>query len=144
MAEALPGLKRHKMNDAEYNETNELLRSDTSKDSVLYTQNTEVGTNEEDTDQDRDEMIPSDPDVPSELLKVYYCGCGPCHPNWLQWFAKKKIFTLLLSLFAFLEGAVVSGKDIVLFSDLPERKSFPQVSLGTRLARMTSIFTIKV
>lgn len=127
------------MSDVEYNETRELLLSDATKDNMLYTQNTEVETNEEDTDQDRDETIPSDPDVPSELLKVYHCGCGPCHPKWLQWFAKKKVFTLLLSLFAVLEGAVVSGKDIVLFPDLPERKCFPLVSLGTRLVKMTSI-----
>lgn len=103
------------MSEVEYNETHELLLTGASKDNMLYTQNTDVETNEEeDTDQDGDETIPSDPDIPSELLKVYYCGCGPCHPNWLQWFAKKKIFTLLLSLFAVIEGAVVSGKNIVL------------------------------
>ena len=47
--------------------------------------------------------------VPPDLLKRYYCGFGPCRPKWLQVMANKKIFTLLLCLFAFLQGAVVSG-----------------------------------
>ena len=48
--------------------------------------------------------------VPSDLLKPYYCGFGICRPKWLQVFAKKKFFTFLLCLFAFLQGSVVSGK----------------------------------
>lgn len=49
--------------------------------------------------------------VPPELSKRYYFGCGPCRPALLQWlFARKKFFTLLLCCFAFLQGAIVSGK----------------------------------
>ncbi len=48
-------------------------------------------------------------EVPNEFLKTYYCGCGPCHPSWLQFFAHKKFFTFLLCLFAFIQGSLVSG-----------------------------------
>ena len=41
--------------------------------------------------------------------KVYYCGIWACHPEWLQVFAKKKVFTVLLFLFALVEGAIISG-----------------------------------
>ena len=47
--------------------------------------------------------------IPPELLETYYCGCGPCHPRFLQIFANKKFFTFLLSVFTLLEGAVMSG-----------------------------------
>ena len=50
------------------------------------------------------------PPVPPELLKTYYCGFGPCHPKWLQFFARKKVFTILLCAFAFIQGSIVSGK----------------------------------
>ena len=48
-------------------------------------------------------------EVPIEFLKPYYCGCGPCHPSWLQFFAHKKCFTLLLCFFSFVQGSLVSG-----------------------------------
>ena len=48
--------------------------------------------------------------VPPDLLKTYYCGCGPCHPKWLQIFARKKIFTFLLCIFSFLQSGLVSGE----------------------------------
>ena len=48
--------------------------------------------------------------TPPDLLETYYCGCGPCHPKYLQIFANKKFFTFLLSVFTLLEGAVQSGK----------------------------------
>ena len=51
--------------------------------------------------------------VPAELLKTYYFGCGPWHPQWLQWlFARKKFFTFLLCCYAFLQGAIVNGKSV--------------------------------
>lgn len=48
--------------------------------------------------------------VPPEMLKEYYFGCGPLRPKWLQVFARKKVFTILLCGFAFLQGAIVSGE----------------------------------
>lgn len=49
-------------------------------------------------------------EVPSDLQKAYYFGCGPCHPKWLQFlFAKKVFFTFLLSVFSFLQGGIISG-----------------------------------
>ena len=49
--------------------------------------------------------------IPPELSKTYYFGCGPCHPHWLQWlFARKKVFTFLLCCYAFLQGAIVVGE----------------------------------
>ena len=41
---------------------------------------------------------------------THYCGILACHPTWLQVFAKKKVFTFLLFLFALVEGAIVSGR----------------------------------
>ena len=44
------------------------------------------------------------------LTKKYHFGCGPCHPNCLKvLFAKKKFFTLLLSLNVLLQSTLVSG-----------------------------------
>ena len=55
------------------------------------------------------------PDSPSATLsstptRVYYFGCGPCHPRWLQVLANPKVYTFLLCLFVVVEGAIVSGK----------------------------------
>ena len=51
--------------------------------------------------------------IPAELLKEYHFGCGPWHPQWLQWlFARKKFFTFLLCCYAFLQGAIVNGKSV--------------------------------
>lgn len=40
----------------------------------------------------------------------HFFGIGPCHPKFLQIFASKKFFTFILCTFAFVEGALVSGK----------------------------------
>ncbi len=45
-----------------------------------------------------------------DLLKQYYFGCGPCHPKWLQFFAKKKFFTFLACCFTCLHSGSVSGQ----------------------------------
>ena len=42
--------------------------------------------------------------------KVYYFGCGSCHPKWLQCFADGKFYTFIFCLFVIVEGAIVSGK----------------------------------
>ena len=42
--------------------------------------------------------------------KVYYFGCGSCHPRWLQCLADGKFYTFILSLFVIVEGAIISGK----------------------------------
>lgn len=60
-------------------------------------------------DETEQDIIVTSP-VPPELLKTYYCGFGPFHPKWLQFFAKKKVFTILLCTFAFIQGSIVSGK----------------------------------
>jgi hypothetical protein len=52
-------------------------------------------------------------DVPPELTKRYYFGCGPFHPKWLQIFVSKKLFTFLLCCFAFIQGSIVSGELIL-------------------------------
>ena len=39
----------------------------------------------------------------------FFCGCGPCHPPWLQWLRDARVFTALLCLFSTIEGALVSG-----------------------------------
>ena len=49
------------------------------------------------------------PSAPPDLLKTYYFGCGPCHPKWLQVFAKKKFFTFLFFSFTCLLASVASG-----------------------------------
>ena len=62
------------------------------------------------TEQSQTEAA-SEETVPPELSKPYYFGCGPCRPRFFQWlFARKKVFTFLLCCFAFLQGAIVSGK----------------------------------
>lgn len=65
---------------------------------------------EEETETEQDDDI----DVPPELLKHYYVGCGPYHPKWLQVLANKKVFTLLLCAFAITEGALVTGKFLLI------------------------------
>ena len=40
---------------------------------------------------------------------AYYYGCGRCHPRWLQFLANAKFYTLILSLFIVVEGAIASG-----------------------------------
>ena len=53
------------------------------------------------------------PEVLPELKKTYFFGCGPCHPQWLQIFASKKFFTLILCFSTLLQGAIVSGKPCI-------------------------------
>ena len=47
---------------------------------------------------------------PAPQEKVYYFGCGSCHPRWLQYLANGKFYTFILSLFVIVEGSIVSGK----------------------------------
>lgn len=50
-------------------------------------------------------------EVPAELQKTYYFGCGPYYWKRLhRIMARKKMFTFLLCCYAFLQGAIVSGK----------------------------------
>ena len=64
--------------------------------------------------QDRDEQLKSETTEleveESGTATVYYFGCCCCHPRWLQVLANAKMYTLILSLFIVVEGAVVSGK----------------------------------
>lgn len=48
-------------------------------------------------------------DSRSSPTKVYYFGCGPCHPRWLQVLATGKMYSFMLSLFITVEGALISG-----------------------------------
>jgi len=38
------------------------------------------------------------------------CGFGPCRPRWLQMFAKPIWFMILLNVYCFVEGTIVTGK----------------------------------
>lgn len=69
----------------------------------------EVVTIDYGTDQGKDLPSTSDSGIPPDLLKTYYCGCGPCHPKWLNVFANKKFFTFLLCMYTLYEGALVTG-----------------------------------
>ena len=53
------------------------------------------------------------PEALPELKKTYFFGCGPCHPQWLQIFASKKFFTLILCFITLLQGIIVSGKSCI-------------------------------
>lgn len=56
--------------------------------------------------------------IPPELAKSYTFGCNRFHPKFLQKLANKKFFTAILSVFAFFQSAIVSGKlksDNILF-----------------------------
>ena len=70
-------------------------------------------------DGDKDVLIKSNTtnDIDNESILIsrqHYCGILACRPKWLQFFARKKFFTLLLFLFALMEGAIVSGKRVAL------------------------------
>ena len=83
-----------------------LLSSDSS---VNLIQLKEINK-ESDDDLQHEEEVEDTMNVTSDLTeKVYYYGCGPFHPKCLQILANKKFFTFLLSLFAFLQGSIVSG-----------------------------------
>ena len=41
--------------------------------------------------------------------KVFYYGCGPWHPKWLQVLATDKFYTFILSIFVLVEGAITAG-----------------------------------
>lgn len=48
--------------------------------------------------------------VDHELAEEFFFGCGPCHPQVVQFlFRRKKFFTFLLCSFAFLQSGLVSG-----------------------------------
>lgn len=66
-------------------------------------------------------LVPCSSEHHSEQLQVeeqqpqqrqeYYCGVGVCRPRWMQkLFANAIFFTVLLCAYAFIEGAIVSGK----------------------------------
>ena len=46
-------------------------------------------------------------------VAVGSCGFGPCRPRWLQIFAKPICFMIVLNIYCFVEGTIVSGKDSV-------------------------------
>ena len=98
-----------------------LLSSDSS---VNLIQLEEINKEESDDDllQHEEELEDSTMNVTSE--KVYYYGCGPFHPKCLQILANKKFFTFLLSLFAFLQGSIVSGMQYCIGSINPT--SYPR------------------
>ena len=64
---------------------------------------------DEELQQETEEIV----QVPPDVLKLYYFGCGSFHPKWLQILANKKFFTFLLCLFAFLQGSIVSGVNVI-------------------------------
>ena len=67
---------------------------------------------EESSDHDEAALIkPNEETDGNNYQRKYYCGLGPFHPKWLQGFATKKLFTVLLFLFAFLQGSIVSGEE---------------------------------
>ena len=73
-----------------------------------------IADSEDDLDEGDDVALIEPSDLKDNQTTVsphkdYYCGIWACHPKWLQVFAKKKVFTLLLFLFALVEGAIVSG-----------------------------------
>ena len=72
-----------------------------------------VSLTEEEEDEELQQETEEVVQVPPDLLKSYYFGCGPFHPKWLQVFANKKFFTFLLCLFAFLQGSIVSGGNVI-------------------------------
>ena len=47
------------------------------------------------------------------VTAVGSCGLGPCRPRWLQIFAKPICFVIVLNIYCFVEGTIVSGKDSV-------------------------------
>ena len=61
-------------------------------------------------EQDNSQLQDNDNDVAA----VGSCGFGPCRPRWLQIFAKPICFMIVLNIYCFVEGTIVSGKDSVL------------------------------
>ena len=41
---------------------------------------------------------------------VFYFGCGPWHPKWLQVLANAKFYTFILCFFVIVEGSITSGE----------------------------------
>ena len=70
------------------------------------------GGDEPKTEQEEEEEgSREDEEVPAELQSTYYFGCGPYYSKQLHWLmARKKVFTFLLCCYAFIQGAIVSGK----------------------------------
>ena len=70
-----------------------------------------IDSSEQDTADDCTDSKPSPADDDEKpLVLKSHCGVGPCHPSWMQVFAKAKIFTLLICIHALVEGAIVSGR----------------------------------
>ena len=61
------------------------------------------------------EDLNSIPGALPELKKTYFFGCGLCHPQMVQVFASKKLFTLILCFSTLLEGAIVLGKPCIYY-----------------------------
>lgn len=72
-------------------------------------------------------------EVPAELLKTYYCGCGPFHPKFLQLFASKKFFTFLMFVYALIQGCIVTGFSSVNVSSIETRYSLSSTLIGVLL-----------
>lgn len=47
---------------------------------------------------------------PDGRFPLFYFGCGPFHPGWLQVLADPKVYTFVLCLFGVVEVATVSGE----------------------------------
>lgn len=47
-----------------------------------------------------------------EETERFYCGCRSCRPKFLQVFANAKFFTFMLCVYAFIQGAIVSGEHV--------------------------------
>ena len=59
------------------------------------------------------EQLQVEEQQPQQQHQEYYCGVGVCRPRWMQkLFANAIFFTVLLCAYAFIEGAIVSGKQV--------------------------------
>ena len=76
--------------------------------SATITDSREEGESEFESELPLSGKNEASPDRPRSAQE-YFCGCGPCHPPWLQWLRDARVFTTLLCLFSTIEGALVSG-----------------------------------
>uniref|UniRef100_A0A1X7UB28 Solute carrier organic anion transporter family member n=1 Tax=Amphimedon queenslandica TaxID=400682 RepID=A0A1X7UB28_AMPQE len=88
-------------------------------------------TAKDDSKTEEEGATTDDEEVPAELKKTYYFGCGPYYSKRLHWImARKKMFTFLLCCYAFLQGAIVSGFTSVVLSTIQNRYNFSSVAAG--------------
>ena len=78
----------------------------TSNDPPFQEGTPRIGSNDKD-----DDTIDKDPDN-DDITASNNCGFGPCRPGWLQIFAKPICFMIFLNTYCFLEGTVISGKEL--------------------------------